>query len=503
MIPTVDLVVLTRTSGSLPREVERGIRSEHGVQIVLHRVVGRAQSEVRCRWETIAEARNEGKRCGTTPWLMFLDDDVVLAPGCVSTLVRELSQRPMYGALAADYSGEAREGQVAGHVTMGATLFRREALEQVRFRWREEKCECQCCCDDLRRLCWAIDYCPSAKARHLPKGEIGENSSAGVAACGAPAVGSVNERDYPGPGYLPSVCLVACYFGAPPGWINHYLLSCAYNPSTDFLIITDQEDFPVVPPNVRVKRLSRSSFERLATNKIGLEIALSHPRKLCDFKPTYGHLFEEFLDGWDYWGYTDLDVIYGDLRRFLSTAMLQEYDVFTARREFLVGHFTLFRNNRRMRTLYQQSADFRATLRSPQVLSFDECGKQWRQRILGEPLSDGATCDSMTHVVHRLMADNKVSACFSPAVIEWPELAAPAWRLRWHAGRLWIVDQRREVMYFHFHAFKHRRGYREPCCIESEAIFEMSPKGIERASVPIERRPGYAVNRSVARPALW
>jgi len=186
VIPKVDLVVLTRTSELLHREVERGIRSQHEVQILLHRVVGRAQSYDGCRWETISRARNEGKRRGAAAWLMFLDDDVVLAPGCISLLVRELSRRSMYGALAADYLGECRKGPVARHVTMGATLFRREALDQISFRWREERCECQCCCDDLRRLRWAIDYCPSAKARHLSKGScslpLGEETSRVVTA---------------------------------------------------------------------------------------------------------------------------------------------------------------------------------------------------------------------------------------------------------------------------------------------------------------------------------
>ena len=80
VIPEVDLVVLTRTSELLHRDVERGISSQHDVQIMLHRVVGRARSYDRCRWETISRARNEGKQCGAAPWLMFLDDDVVLAP---------------------------------------------------------------------------------------------------------------------------------------------------------------------------------------------------------------------------------------------------------------------------------------------------------------------------------------------------------------------------------------------------------------------------------------
>ena len=176
--PKVDLVILTRHVGPLHPEVERGFRDQRAVQLVVHRVAGSACADDQNRWDAIARARNEGKLRGSCPWLMFLDDDVVLEPRCIATLLDELGRRPAYAALAADYLGERRLGEIARHVSMGATLFRREALEQLRFTWRDKKCECQCCCDDLRRLHWGIDYCPSAKARHLPKAEIGENMAA-------------------------------------------------------------------------------------------------------------------------------------------------------------------------------------------------------------------------------------------------------------------------------------------------------------------------------------
>jgi hypothetical protein len=210
-------------------------------------------------------------------------------------------------------------------------------------------------------------------------------------------------------------------------------------------------------------------------------VDLSDARKLCDFKPTYGHLFEELLVGHDYWGYTDLDVIYGDIRRFLASSSLEKYDVFTARKEFLVGHFTLFRNNPRMKMLYRESADILKTLQSPRVLSFDECGRQWVRRMEGKPLDQSAGCDSMTHIVHRMLARNELAACFAPAVIEWPELPSSRWRLRWNAGRLWVMNQRREAMYFHFHGFKQRRGFVERRRIEGK-VFDISPRGFERPS---------------------
>jgi glycosyltransferase involved in cell wall biosynthesis len=172
VIPRVDLVVLTRHAEPLHPEVERGIREQHAVDLVVHCIVGAARANDHCRWDAIARARNEGKLRGSAPWLMFLDDDVVLDPQCILTLVEELDRRPAYAALAADYLGESRGGEIAGHVSMGATLFRRQALEQLHFSWHDTKCECQCCCDDLRRLHWGIDYCRSALARHIPKTEI-------------------------------------------------------------------------------------------------------------------------------------------------------------------------------------------------------------------------------------------------------------------------------------------------------------------------------------------
>ena len=163
----VDLIVLSRTAGELAKQVREGISAQQGVTIRVHRLVGEPRPQDASRWETIARARNRGKQMGTSPWLMFLDDDVVLEPGCVRRLLNALQRRPHYGALAADYLGERRTSGRSRHVAMGATMFRRSALRLFQFRWEDDLCECQCCCDDLRRQGIAITYCPAARARHL------------------------------------------------------------------------------------------------------------------------------------------------------------------------------------------------------------------------------------------------------------------------------------------------------------------------------------------------
>ena len=61
--------------------------------------------------------------------------------------------------------------------------------------------------------------------------------------------------------------------------------------------------------------------------KYDFSINLPSPYKLCDFKPAYGEIFNEFISSFDYWGYCDVDLIWGNIRKFLSNDLLdKEYD---------------------------------------------------------------------------------------------------------------------------------------------------------------------------------
>lgn len=185
MPPEIDLVVLSRDDAPLAGEVARGIEAQKDARLRIERVIGGPLPEDINRWQTIARARNEAKRLGNSEWIFFLDDDVVLPPGCVSRLQKALERRPAHGALAADYLGEYRPDARTTHVGMGATLFRRSALRAITFRWKPARCECQCCCDDLRRLGYGIDYEPKIKARHLKTSSAPAHVAPGVPSCDA------------------------------------------------------------------------------------------------------------------------------------------------------------------------------------------------------------------------------------------------------------------------------------------------------------------------------
>src|SRR6187401_1690466 len=93
----IDVVVLSRDAGPLRGPVLAGLQLQREVLWRLHRVIGAPQAADRNRWETICRARNEGRLKGHFQWLMFVDDDVVLAPGTMARLLQFLTAHPIYG----------------------------------------------------------------------------------------------------------------------------------------------------------------------------------------------------------------------------------------------------------------------------------------------------------------------------------------------------------------------------------------------------------------------
>jgi len=113
---------------------------------------------------------------------MCLDDDVVLEPDCLAQLLEGLQRRPEFAALAADSAGEMsriwEHWDYPSHVGMAAVMFRRQRLAELTFRWEDDKCECLCCCEDLRAASQGIGYHPGALAWHRPGPAVKSDSQA-------------------------------------------------------------------------------------------------------------------------------------------------------------------------------------------------------------------------------------------------------------------------------------------------------------------------------------
>lgn len=169
---------------------------------------------------------------------------------------------------------------------------------------------------------------------------------------------------------MKSICLILPYFGKLPTWFNKFLVSCKNNPTIDFLIFTDDKQRYVYPKNVKVIYESFENFQKRYENK--KLIKPLHPYKLCDYRITYGYVFEEYLVKYDFWGYCDCDLIFGDIRKYVTEKILKNYN-----KIFTCGHLTILRNNPKINQLFRiitikQKYDFNYICNDKEPYSCDE-----------------------------------------------------------------------------------------------------------------------------------
>src|SRR5690349_17699493 len=143
---------------------------------------------------------------------------------------------------------------------------------------------------------------------------------------------------------LTSLVFIVVYMGKWPNWFDAFLLSCRNNPSVDWLIFTDCGIPKDGPSNVRFVALEMNELKDRLFRKVELDVPALSIKKLNDLKPAYGHIFDEYIGDYSYWGYCDIDIIWGNIRKFIEPALLSNYDVVTAL-PHIAGHFTIIKNN--------------------------------------------------------------------------------------------------------------------------------------------------------------
>ena len=138
---------------------------------------------------------------------------------------------------------------------------------------------------------------------------------------------------------MSKICIISVYTGKFPDTYPLWLKSVKWNSSIDFLLVTDAE-VDDIPANMKVVKMSLQDIKHLAEQELGMNISLEYPFKLCDFRPAFGIIFNQYLKGYDYWGSCDMDLVFGDLKKFFARYKLYKYDKFLHQ-----GHLALYRNN--------------------------------------------------------------------------------------------------------------------------------------------------------------
>ena len=172
---------------------------------------------------------------------------------------------------------------------------------------------------------------------------------------------------------MKKIIFICPYFGKYPNYFNLTLNSMKYNPSIDWLIITDIKDHYNYPNNVKIIYMTFSELQKNIQSYFNFKICLNKPFKLCDFRPAYGIIFKKYISNYDFWGHCDFDCIYGNLRKFLPETVLNNND-----RIYYLGALSLYKNNHVINNIFKNSidisTDYKKIFSTNQSYSFDELG---------------------------------------------------------------------------------------------------------------------------------
>lgn len=169
-----------------------------------------------------------------------------------------------------------------------------------------------------------------------------------------------------------SIAFIIPWFGPFPKWMQVYLTSCKYNKSIDFYIFTDAPVPKSYPKNVTFIQTSFKDYCNLVSSKLGINFKPLNPYKLCDIKPSLGKIHNETLQGYDFWGFGDIDVILGDIRSFLTDQALNKYEFFSTHSSRIAGHFTVMKNDANWCSVFMERSDWKKSFESQEHLAFDE-----------------------------------------------------------------------------------------------------------------------------------
>ena len=160
-----------------------------------------------------------------------------------------------------------------------------------------------------------------------------------------------------------------------PPWLPFFVATARRSASLfDWLIFHEGgpvsiEELPTAArsPNVRFVNLGSGGLAHKIATALGRSLHLptanvtllgnrlryllsKWPRLIAEYKPAFGSIFQEELSGYTHWGFSDLDVMMGDVARFVSRSELRDYHIVTysfgdQEALYLRGQWTVHRNH--------------------------------------------------------------------------------------------------------------------------------------------------------------
>lgn len=221
----------------------------------------------------------------------------------------------------------------------------------------------------------------------------------------------------------PRIKLLTPWFGPLPGWYDKFKERMDANSIVCWeLLMVHNVDW----------------VNHQVEGTVGAPCKKATPYSTCDLRPFFGVMFAERFTGYDFWGWCDLDICVGDLDVLLPE-LLEAHDII---RLDGGGPMTIIRNEHKFNTLYQDT-DYKAILRNPDYLNFDE---------------DGFGPDNANDNFERILQNSGFQV--APRVVHdgrtWSEKrdmlegGIPSRCCELKDGKLFEVPTGRELLFYHF-----------------------------------------------------
>jgi hypothetical protein len=168
---------------------------------------------------------------------------------------------------------------------------------------------------------------------------------------------------------MKKIAVFALWFGRLPDYFPLWVRSLKANKGFDFVLVTDQQVTGELSENLKVIRYSISELQQLIKQNLAITPTFKLAYKLCDYRPAFGELFASEIRDYQFWGYCDMDLMFGHLSDFVTPEILDRYN-----KIFNRGHFALYKNDPYINSLYRNSKkiDAAAILASSECYIFDE-----------------------------------------------------------------------------------------------------------------------------------
>lgn len=205
-----------------------------------------------------------------------------------------------------------------------------------------------------------------------------------------------------------------------------------------------------MPSNVIYLPMTLDDFKRLTARMLDCEISVNPlPFKICDFRPAFGIIFSELIKDFDFWGYGDLDIVFGDIRTFFTRNVLSKNDALFVRHDNITSWLSIYKNSPKMNNLFRLSKDCLKILTTPEYYNFDETNFRFGEFTGYTHYSlVKSEIESMTHLVKKLSEEGLIKSYFELHAIE----GTPG-RIRWINGKLFYKNEF-EIIAYHLKQFK-------------------------------------------------